>query len=239
MFDPRITFDMAPWRLSGIVYGTLLNDAAALDALGVAVHRSPYKAPPKAPVLYVKPRNTLAANGADVVLPADAGAFEIGASLGLVIGRTACRLREDNALKHLAGFTLVADLSVPHDSFYRPSVRFKARDGSCLIGPRVVAGDALADPDALVLTVSLDGAVVHTASTAGMRRSVARLLADVTDFMTLRPGDMLMLGVAAGAPQAHAGQRFAIDAAGIGRLEGRLVPEPAPEHALDPAKAAA
>ena len=60
-----------------------------------------------------------------------------------------------------------------------------------------------------------------------MQRSVAKLLAAVTDFMTLRPGDVLMLGVAAGIPRAHAGQRFAIEAAGLGRLEGVLVSEPA------------
>lgn len=48
----------APVR--GAVYGTLLNDRGALDALGEAMHDAPYKAPPKAPVLYLKPRNTLA-----------------------------------------------------------------------------------------------------------------------------------------------------------------------------------
>ena len=225
MFNPRIPFDAAPWRLSGVVYGTLMNDAAALQRLGDAVHQAPYKVPPKAPVLYVKPRNTLASPGAQVVVPADAGEFEIGASLGLVIGRTACRLNEADALDHLAGCTLVADLSVPHDSFYRPSIRFKARDGSCLVGPRVVNCPALRDLDALSLQVLLDGTVVHTASTAGMQRTVARLLVAVTDFMTLRPGDVLMLGVAAGAPRAHAGQHFAIEVPGIGRLEGALVAE--------------
>ena len=86
MFDPRIPFDAAPWCLSGVVYGVLMNDAAALAALaalGDSVHHALYKAPPKAPVLYVKPRNTLAAAGTHVRVPADAGKFEIGASLGL------------------------------------------------------------------------------------------------------------------------------------------------------------
>lgn len=225
-FAPLVLpFDRAPWRLSGVVYGTLMNDPAALAALGDAVHAAPYKAPPKAPVLYVKPRNTLAGPGATVVVPGDAQAFEIGASLGLVIGRTACRVSEEEALAHLAGCTLVADLSVPHAVFYRPQVRFKARDGSCLIGPRVTALDALPALDAMTLRVAIDGQAIHAASTAGLLRPAARLLAEVTDFMTLRPGDVLMLGVAAGAPQARAGQRFAIEAEGIGRLEGRLVAE--------------
>ncbi len=227
IFDPRISFDIAPWRLSGVVYGTLLNDRAALAAIGDAANQPPYKAAPKAPVLYVKPRNTLSNSGATVEVPADAGEFEIGASLGLVFGRTACRVSVADAFAHLAGFTLVADLSVPHDSFYRPSVRFKARDGSCVFGPRVVACNQIVSPDTLTLRVSVDGQVVHSASNAGMQRSVARLIAEVTDFMTLRAGDVLLLGVSAGAPRARAGQRFAIesDASELGRLEGSIVQE--------------
>jgi 5-oxopent-3-ene-1,2,5-tricarboxylate decarboxylase/2-hydroxyhepta-2,4-diene-1,7-dioate isomerase len=220
-FESR--FDFAPWRLSGVVYGTLLNDPAALAALGDAVYAPPYKAPPVAPVLYLKPRNTLAASGSAVVVPADAGELEIGAALGLVIGRSACRVHAADASAFVAGWTLVADLSVPHESLYRPNVRCRARDGSCLVGPRVVPRAALVDPDALEITVAVDGRSVHRTRTAGMLRPVAQLLQDVTEFMTLHPGDILMLGVAAGAPRVGAGHAFTIEAPGVGRLEGRLV----------------
>lgn len=218
-------FEFAPWRLSGVVYGTLLNDRAALAALGDAASAPPYKAPPSAPVLYLKPRNTLCGSGASVEVPTDAGEFEIGAALGIVIGRAAHRVHADDALAHVAGWTLVADLSVPHSSFYRPSVRFKARDRSCLVGPQVVPAAALADPDALAMQVSVDGKVAHIAHTGGMRRPVMQLLQDVTEFMTLHPGDILMLGIAAGAPRCAAGQTFAIECPGIGKLDGRLVTE--------------
>lgn len=218
-------FEFAPWHLSGVVYGTLLNDPAALAALGDAASAAPYKAPPTAPVMYLKPRNTQCSSGTSVEVPSDAGEFEIGAALGIVIGRAACRVRASDAAAHIAGWTLMADLSVPHASFYRPSVRFKARDGSCLVGPRVVPAAALADPDALSMQITVDGKLVHVARTGGMRRPVAQLLQDVTEFMTLQPGDILMLGVAAGAPRCAAGQNFAIECPAIGKLEGRLVAE--------------
>lgn len=212
----------APWRLSGAVYGSLLNDPATLAALGDAASAPPYKAPPRAPVLYVKPRNTLAASGSTTALPGDADTLEIGASLALVVARTACRVAESDAMACIAGWTLVADLSVPHDSFYRPGVRFRALDGSCLIGPQIVPRQALASPDDLQISVTVAGEPPRRFCTAGRSRPVARLLHDVSEFMTLQPGDLLLLGVAAGAPRAAAGQGFSIEAPGLGRLIGHV-----------------
>lgn len=225
MSFPELPFDRAPWRLSGRVYGALLNHRAALEALGDAVHAAPYKAPPKAPVLYVKPRHTLAASGDAVVVPEGVEALEIGATLGIVIARAACRVSERQALEHVAGYVIVNDVSVPHASYYRPSVRLKARDGFCPVGPRLVAREQIGDPDALAVRVFIDGERAQATSTAGTIRPVARLLADVTEFMTLDAGDLLLLGVAAGAPRARAGQRVAIEIDGLGRLENRLVAE--------------
>lgn len=212
---------MPPTR--GTVYGTLLNHRDALDALGEQVHAAPYKAPPRAPILYIKPRNTLVGHRVPVVVPDDAPELEIGATLGVVIGRTACRVAEDRALEHVAGYTVVADLSVPHDSYYRPSMRFKCRDGFCPIGPSVIARVQVPHPDALEIVVAIDGVVVQRSSTAGLVRPVARLICDVSEFMTLFPGDVLMVGVAAGAPRARVGQTFSIDIPGVGRLETPLV----------------
>ena len=211
----------------GTVYGTLLNHADALAALGEAVHEPPYKAPPKAPVLYIKPRNTWADAGDAIVVPAGVNELEIGATLGLVIGRTACRVREAEALSFVAGCVIVADVSVPHASYYRPSLRFKARDGFCPIGPVVPLGRVGA-LDALQVQVEVDGVLVHRSSTAGLIRTAARLLAEVSEFMTLSPGDVLMLGVAAGAPRARAGQRVSILIDGLGRLDNPLVAEEVP-----------
>jgi 5-oxopent-3-ene-1,2,5-tricarboxylate decarboxylase/2-hydroxyhepta-2,4-diene-1,7-dioate isomerase len=224
---PEMDFPCAPHRLSGVVYGCLLNHRPALAALGDAVNAAPYKAAPQAPVLYVKPRNTLASDGAMVHVPADAPELELGAALGLVIGRTAWRVDEAQALQHVAGVTIVADVSVPHSSFYRPSVRLKARDGFCPIGPRVLPLGEAGDLDALAVRVWLDGALVHETTTGDRIRSAARLLADVSAFMTLAPGDVLMLGVSHGAPRARAGQRAEIEIAGIGRLRLQFAAEEA------------
>ena len=210
--------------MGGTVYGTLLNHREALAALGDQVNHAPYKQPPQAPILYIKPRNTWASNGDTVVVPADAPELQMGATLGLVIGRTACKVSLAEAMHYVAGYVVVNDISVPHDSFYRPSMRFKCRDGFCPIGA-FVPRERVANPDALAVTVAIDGVVVQHTDTGGRVRSVAQLLVDVTEFMTLHPGDVLSVGVAAQAPLARAGQRVTLTIEGMGQLENTLVAE--------------
>jgi 5-oxopent-3-ene-1,2,5-tricarboxylate decarboxylase/2-hydroxyhepta-2,4-diene-1,7-dioate isomerase len=153
-----------------------------------------------------------------VRIPVGITELEVGACLGLVIGRTACRVSEPRALDYVAGYLIVADVSIPHSSYHRPAIRFKARDGYCPLGPAVTARAAVADPDALAIRTYLDGALVQTANTADSIRSAARLLADVTDFMTLAPGDVLALGAAGPAPRVRSGQTARIEIDGLGSL---------------------
>jgi 5-oxopent-3-ene-1,2,5-tricarboxylate decarboxylase/2-hydroxyhepta-2,4-diene-1,7-dioate isomerase len=215
--------DAPPYRLSGTVYGALLNHRSALHALGDAVNRPPYNGAPQAPVLYIKPRNTLVADGEAVAIPAGIAELEIGASLGLVIGRPACRLAAERALESVAGYLIVNDLSVPHLPYYRPSIPCKARDGFCPLGAHVVSKEAIASPDALGIRVYVDGELRQTASTAQLLRPAAQLLAEVTDFMTLLPGDILAVGAASPAPRIRAGQRARIEIDGLRRLETPFV----------------
>ena len=212
----------------GTVYGTLLNHRDSLAALGEQMDAAPFYAPPRSPILYIKPRNTIVGHRVPVVVPADVNEVEIGATLGIVIGRTACRVSESDAMHHVAGYTVVNDISVPHDSVYRPSMRFKCRDGFCPIGPAVIARALVGDPDALNISVAIDGVTVHHSSTCALVRSTARLVADVTEFMTLVAGDVLMVGVAAGAPRARAGQLVTIIVDGVGQLDTPLVAQEQP-----------
>lgn len=216
---------IAPWALSGTVLGVLMNHRPALAALGDAVHAPPYKAPPSAPVLYVKPRNTWRASGGSVPVPADAPELVFGATLAAVIGRAAKGVSAADALDHVAGWLLVGDVFVPHEVYYRPSLRWRVRDGFCPLGAAVVPRDAVPTPDAVTLQVSVDGAIVHEAPCGDRVRDVATLIADVSAFMTLNPGDLLMTGVAHGAPRVRAGQSVRVTAPGLAPLEARFVVE--------------
>jgi 5-oxopent-3-ene-1,2,5-tricarboxylate decarboxylase / 2-hydroxyhepta-2,4-diene-1,7-dioate isomerase len=217
-----VVLDGPPWRLSGTVYGALLNHAPQLAALGDAVHQPPYKAPPQAPVLEVKPRHMLAGDGAVVRVPAGMAALQVSASLGIVIGAVACRVPAARALAHVAGYLIVGDVSAPLPNHYRPGARFKARDGYCPLGARVVPAANVRDPDALTGRVEVDGAVVHEFTTSERVRGVAQLIADVSEFMTLQAGDVLALGIAHGAPLVEAGHAVVLMIDDIGSLRLRV-----------------
>jgi 5-oxopent-3-ene-1,2,5-tricarboxylate decarboxylase/2-hydroxyhepta-2,4-diene-1,7-dioate isomerase len=221
--NPSVPFPLDLSRV-GTVYGVLLNDRAALEALGEAVNQPPYKAPPRAPVLYIKPRNTFAADGDAIPVPADAPQLQMGPALGVVIARTACRVSEAEALSCVAGYVVVNDVSVPHSVFYRPSIRFKARDGFCPIASTVMPATAVANPDDLAIQVEIDGVLRHESRTSSFVRPVARLIAELSDFMTLSAGDILLSGVPHGAPQAHEGQTVRIRIEGVGQLDNVLRP---------------
>jgi 5-oxopent-3-ene-1,2,5-tricarboxylate decarboxylase/2-hydroxyhepta-2,4-diene-1,7-dioate isomerase len=195
------------------VYGVVLNDSASLRALG-DLDAAPYKGAPKAPVLYIKPVGTRVGDGATVRLPQGATEVEVGATIGLVLGRSAARLAPDNALDSVAGVVLAADLSLPHARYYRPAIREKCFDGALPVSDVL----PLCDLARLELGIEIDGKIVDGWSLSTLLRDPARLLADVTGFMTLRAGDVLLVGVRYDAPRAAAGSQVRITAHGLGTL---------------------
>lgn len=218
---------VAAWEppVTGTVYGAVLNHQADIDQMGDALLDAPYKGKPKAPALYIKPENTLVGHGATVTLPARCTELEIGATLGVVIGKSAGRVAAANAYDHVAGYTVVMDLSIPHSSVYRPAIREKCFDGACPMGPVVVDAADLGDPHSLSIRTYINGAQVAERKLSDLVRPIPQLLADMSDFMTLLPGQVVLPGVRLGAPTAKAGDKVAVEIDGIGRLEITIAAE--------------
>ena len=200
----------SPFLPAGTVYGVLLNFRAELEALAPQMSEPPYKAPPKAPVLYVKTANTWSPHGSSIALPGHVPEVEVGATIAMVMG--------DNG--RVAGHVLMNDLSIPHANFFRPPVKYKCLDGFLGIGPALRTSG---DPGAFTLEVHINGALRQAADFSQLVRSAPQLLADVGEFMTLASGDVLMLGCNAGRPLARAGDRIEIRAPGFETLSNTLV----------------
>jgi 5-oxopent-3-ene-1,2,5-tricarboxylate decarboxylase / 2-hydroxyhepta-2,4-diene-1,7-dioate isomerase len=217
--------DLHAAEITGTVYGAVLNFRADLAALGAQLDQPPYKAPPRAPVLYIKPANTWLADSGAIPLPAEEPAIQVAATIGLVIGVAAARVSEAHALTHISALRLVNDVTLPHDSVFRPAIRQRCRDGFCPIGPPIPLRDLAAFLAACRLRTFINGVLQHEWSTADLVRGPARLLADVSEFMTLLPGDVLLLGSPRAAPLARVGERVRVEASGLGELEITIVRE--------------
>jgi 5-oxopent-3-ene-1,2,5-tricarboxylate decarboxylase/2-hydroxyhepta-2,4-diene-1,7-dioate isomerase len=210
-----------------VVYGTLLNDRATLARLADTFTQPPYKAPPVNPVLYIKPANTYAAPGAQVAVPADPGVVRIDATLGVVMLRDARGVSAADAMDYVAGYLIASDVTLPHDDVYRPPLRQRCRDGFCPMTPRLSADPAF-DPNRAVIEISINGKLAHRRSLEDLHRPIAQLIADISAYMTLSAGAVLLVGAPEGAPLAHPGDHIRIDVPGLGSLEHSLVIE-APE----------
>ncbi len=196
------------WQPTGTVYGTLLNFRREWDLWAPRMTQDPHKAAPQAPVLYVKTANTFRPAGQDLLLQDGVTEVDIGATLGLVMDKDG----------QVDGAALLCDWSVPHESYYRPPVKFRCRDGFLALPQQLTSGQ-VADWAALQIEVRRNGDVVQTVDLRDLMRGLPALLADVGEFMTLQPGDVLMVGtdcLADGTrPRAKAGDRVEISAPGF------------------------
>jgi 5-oxopent-3-ene-1,2,5-tricarboxylate decarboxylase/2-hydroxyhepta-2,4-diene-1,7-dioate isomerase len=179
------------WTPSGTVYGTLLNFQREQTLWAARMNEAPYKAPPKVPVLYVKTANTFLPSGGTVALPPGAEALAVGATIGLVMGEPLPGCSQPR-LSALAGYVLLNDWCVPHDSYFRPPVKTRCADG--LLGLGTTLAPEPLDLATLHIEVRINGVWRQTVALADLVRPAAQLLADVSEFMTLQPGDVLMLG---------------------------------------------
>lgn len=198
------------WMPEGTVYGTLLNFQREHALWAPRMAEPPYKAAPTAPVLYIKTANTFTASGHSVFLPAGAPVV-VAATLGLVMGDAG-----------VAGAVLFNDVAIAFESYYRPPVKFQCVDGFLGVGPECVPLQRLGGLDGLStlqLELRINGVHRQTTALAELVRDAATLLADVDEFMSLRAGDVLMLGsdcLPDGTrPLVHAGDTVEISATGF------------------------
>jgi 2-keto-4-pentenoate hydratase/2-oxohepta-3-ene-1,7-dioic acid hydratase in catechol pathway len=141
----------------------------------------------------------------DVVLPAWAEKPDWELELAVVIGRRAFRVSEDEALGHVAGYTIANDLTDRATVFRRdmPAIgtdwlRCKNAPGFTPLGPWLVPAEFVADPGKLQVTLKLNGETMQDESTADMLFGVARLISFISESAELLPGDLLLTGSPAG-----------------------------------------
>lgn len=195
--------------LAGNIYGVVLNDTRERERLAPQFDEKPYAAPPRAPVVYMKPLASVV-TGPVAVPP---GGLTAAATLALLVSRDTGGANEADAFSRLGGAALVLDLSLPASSYYRPAVAQKNADGRIALG----AFAASAVPKTIRLLA--DDTVIHEWSLDRLHRQPGALIAELGSFLTLKAGDVLLIGLPGDAPLAHAGQKLRVEAEGLPPLD--------------------
>ena len=151
------------------------------------------------PAIFAKFANALAAPGAEVELPPYSRRVDYEAEVAFVIADRCKDVAEAEAMEHVAGYTLLNDLSARDYQFKTPQwMPGKVFDGAAPCGPALVTPDEAGPHDAIEIRLTLNGEEMQHGSTADLVHSVPALVAYLSKLMTLEPGDIVSTGTPAG-----------------------------------------
>ncbi|MBT9499924.1 MAG: fumarylacetoacetate hydrolase family protein [Burkholderiaceae bacterium] len=181
--------------------------------------------PPEEPLVFLKGPNALTGHRGQTRRPAGVKFMHYECELVAVIGRTTRRVKREDALAYVGGYTVANDYAIRDylENFYRPNLRVKNRDGCTPLGPWLVSPDEVADPQALALTTSVNGKLTQQGNTRDMVFSIAVLIEYLSGFMTLKPGDIILTGTPDGVVDCQPGDEVVTEIEGIGRLVNTIV----------------
>jgi len=182
--------------------------------------------PPEEPMIFMKATSAISGPNDPIELPRGSVSTDWEVELGVVIGAPAKYITADQVMDHVAGFVAVNDVS-ERDFQIRRSGQFtkgKSCDSFAPLGPWLVTPDEIADPQALRLTLSVNGTVMQDGNTRDMVFGIADAIAHLSQFMSFRPGDIIATGTPAGVGMGKSPPRYlrdgdevTLDVAGLGQ----------------------
>lgn len=154
---------------------------------------------PETPILFSKPPTATIGHEANIIIPDGASKIDYEVELGVVIGKGGRNIPVNTALDHVGGYTVFNDVSA-RDYQFRDGQWFRGKsfDTFAPMGPCLTLPDQIQDPQDLRMQLRLNGKTRQNSSTANMVFSVAELIADISQVMTLEPGDVIATGTPSG-----------------------------------------
>jgi 2-keto-4-pentenoate hydratase/2-oxohepta-3-ene-1,7-dioic acid hydratase in catechol pathway len=193
-----------------------------------ALHVQEAKNPmPDEPMIFNKALSSISGSTDDIPLYPGSVALDYEGELAVVMSRPAHRIKEEDALDHVAGYCICNDVSERDWQFKRGGLigKGKSAPGYGPLGPYLVTTDEIPDPQKLRLRTWVNGDIRQDASTASMLFPVAKFIAHLSEFMALLPGDVLPTGTPEGVAGGmenpkwlKAGDRVEIEITGLGRM---------------------
>lgn len=183
---------------------------------------------PDQPVVFSKFNNALVGHGDTIVLPSISEQVDYEAELVVVIGKTARHVSQATAMQHVFGYTAGHDVSSRDWQKGRSGGQWllgKSFETFAPLGPAVVTADAFGDPSDVRVRMHLNEETVQDSTTAQLIFDIPTLIAHLSQFMTLRPGDLIFTGTPPGVGAAKTpprflkhGDRCVVEVDGIGKL---------------------
>ncbi|XP_007563553.1 PREDICTED: fumarylacetoacetate hydrolase domain-containing protein 2-like isoform X3 [Poecilia mexicana] len=156
---------------------------------------------PEEPIIFSKFPSAITGPYGDIILPPESQEVDWEVELAFVIGRRGKHIKEEDALSHVAGFAVANDVSARDWQFKRNGKQWllsKTFDSFCPLGPALVTIDAVKDPHNLGIRCLVNGDTVQSSNTSQMIFKTAALIAWVSKFVTLTPGDVFLTGTPPG-----------------------------------------
>ena len=170
--------------------GLNFHDHAAETGLPIPAH----------PILFMKATSSISGPHDDIVRPRNATQIDWEVELGVVIGKPAKYVTENEALDYVAGYCVVNDLSERYFQMHLTGqwTKGKSCDGFGPVGPYLLTRDEVPDPQNLDMSVAVNGTTMQNGNSRDMIFSVRQIIAHLSELMTLHPGDIIATGTPAG-----------------------------------------
>jgi 2-keto-4-pentenoate hydratase/2-oxohepta-3-ene-1,7-dioic acid hydratase in catechol pathway len=223
-------------RLDAVALLPVVPDPDKILCIGInyATHvRETGRETPKYPMIFVRFANSQVGHGQPMVKPRASDRYDFEGELAVIIGRRARHVPKERALEYVAGYACYNDGSLRdwqrHSAQFTPGKNFLA---SGALGPWMVTADEIPDPSRLTLTTRLNGEVMQHAPVSDLIFTVPDLIAYISTFTELVPGDLIATGTPGGVGNYREppvfmkpGDRIEVEISGIGVLANPIVAE--------------
>ncbi|CAD6533186.1 fumarylacetoacetate hydrolase family protein [Paraburkholderia metrosideri] len=176
------------------------------------------------PLVFLKGPGTVLGHRGVTRRPADVTFMHYECELAVVIGQTACNVKRDSAMRHVAGYMIANDYAIRDylENYYRPNLRVKNRDGGTVLGPWFVDAADIEDVTQLELRTFVNGTRQQHGNTRDLVTDIPALIEYLSGFMTLAPGDVILTGTPEGIVNVNAGDEVICEIDGLGRLANTI-----------------
>jgi 5-oxopent-3-ene-1,2,5-tricarboxylate decarboxylase/2-hydroxyhepta-2,4-diene-1,7-dioate isomerase len=201
------------------IIGLALNFKEHAEELGLSITEDP--------IIFLKPNNTLVGHLENIIYPKGAKFVHYEGELAVVIGSRCRNVKESEAMNYVLGYTIANDVTARDfiTSFFRPPIKAKGFDTFLPLGPFIVTRDEIGEETEFEIITKVNGELKQKGNTRSFIHPIPKVIAFLSSFMTLYPGDVILMGTPRGISPLKPNDLIEITIDKIGTLTNKIVEE--------------